>query len=404
MAQQTIIIPASTVDTIVTVVTNISTQPVSPTTTTTSTSTTTKSPSSTTTTTTSTSTTTQAPPSGGIVIYGFGAAAVGGQNSSVVYHVTNLNSSGAGSLKNGIASNRTIVFDVAGTINARHDIGNTSYLTIDGTTAPYPGITISTKEADGMSIGEGSHHIIVKGLTFYRCVNDGLNVVDNAHDVAITNCTAYGNGDGNIDLAAVDGQNITMQYCIIGSHDQSVNPSNKGTGGTLVTSRNVSLHHNLFNVKSPVEGERCPFVHCNYSPVGAPNADIRNNLVWNWGRSNATGSGYGTGVGYNATANIVNNYYKTISSLAVNDGITLNVDGTSSRGYITGNVSGNGINYNSKSNSSEYTIPAQSRIPAQSACESASEILSKAGMTQRSGGQRVPAEQAFINGITLTNC
>ena len=64
---------------------------------------------------------------------GFGALAVGGSNSTTVYHVTNLNSSGAGSLAGGIGSNKTIVFDVSGMITGRFDLVNISYLTIDAT-------------------------------------------------------------------------------------------------------------------------------------------------------------------------------------------------------------------------------------------------------------------------------
>lgn len=370
----------------------------------TSTTTTTTIPSTTTTTTKSSTTTTTtviAPPSG---IEGFGSQAVGGAGSSTVYHVTNLGVSGAGSLLNGLGSNKTIVFDVAGVINQRHDIINISYLTIDGSTAPYPGVTITTRSGDGMSVGQGSHHVIIRGLTFINCTNDGLNVIDNAHDVALEHCTAYGNEDGNIDIGATAGQNITMQYCIDGSH---VHPTtNDGTGGTLVTSKNVSVHHNLFNVKSPDEGERCPLVHANYSPQGSPNADIRNNLVWNWGRNNATGSGFGIGVLYNATANIVNNYLKTISTQAAPDGITLDIGGLPAGfAYISGNVSGNGINYNTISNKAEYAIPAIYAVATQSACDAAQIVLAKAGILQRdANGQRTPAEQGFVNGIVITGC
>ena len=77
---------------------------------------------------------------------GFGKYAKGGRSGDV-YHVTNLNDTGPGSLRYGIdtADNpRTIVFDVAGTVKLVEQIRmeNKSRLTIAGQTAPGKGITI----------------------------------------------------------------------------------------------------------------------------------------------------------------------------------------------------------------------------------------------------------------------
>ncbi len=349
--------------------------------------------------------------SSNILLEGFGSQAIGGSLDATVYHVTTVSGTGAGSLYYGInnsGNHKTIVFDVSGTINQRHDIINNSYLTIDGTTAPYPGIIITTSNGDGMSVrNKTSHHIIIKGLTFKNCSNDGLNVIDSAHDVMITNCSAYGNEDGNIDIASDGTHHVTVQYCIIGNHNWA--PSH-GTGGILVTGQYISVHHNLFNPISPnpAEGERFPFVHCNYSDSVSPNADIRNNIVWNYGRNNSTGLGYGSGVGYNARANIINNYYQTISGVAAQYGVDLDPDGGHPGfAYTSGNVSGNGYNFNTGvyNNFAEFIIPPQYSIQSESACVSAVKVLANAGITQRSGGNRTAAEQAYINGVTtLTGC
>ncbi len=66
-----------------------------------------------------------------------------------VYKVTNLKDSGAGSFRIGIhnapTSGRTIVFDVAGTINLASslDFNGKDNITVAGQTAPGGGITLS---------------------------------------------------------------------------------------------------------------------------------------------------------------------------------------------------------------------------------------------------------------------
>jgi hypothetical protein len=331
---------------------------------------------------------------------GFGASAVGGSNSSTVYHVTNLSSSGAGSLANGIGSNRTIVFDVSGTITGRFDLASISYLTIDGTGQD---ITIdNNNNGDGISLdGPNTHHVIIKGITVTNAGGDGINVVSGAHDIMITNCSSYGNRDGNIDVAGDNSgvtKNVTVQWCILGTGVSGSDYS----GDMLITGQNVTAHHNLFVPAGPnVVGERCPLVHCNYSPVGSPNADFRNNVIWKFGRDNATGSGYGTDVAYSATANVVNNYYYSPSD-GGNAVVTNGSYGSTPKGnaFVSGNVSGNsGVNPNSQSNHAEYAIASQYAVTTQDACTAAQLVLSQAGPRPLNS-----ANQKMVNDVKLTGC
>jgi hypothetical protein len=80
--------------------------------------------------------------------HGFGMqtrAAYGGPTPPAVLRVTNLNDSGAGSLRAALQSSgpRVVIFETSGTINLSSDILIRSpYLTVAGQTAPAPGITL----------------------------------------------------------------------------------------------------------------------------------------------------------------------------------------------------------------------------------------------------------------------
>lgn len=93
---------------------------------------------------------------------GHGRNTTGGRGQTV-YRVTNLNDSGAGSLRDAVSqSNRYIVFEVGGTITINTDLQVTgSNLTIDGGTAPGDGIGIYGDE----TILTGQN-VIVRNLRF----------------------------------------------------------------------------------------------------------------------------------------------------------------------------------------------------------------------------------------------
>src|ERR1700759_2451964 len=138
---------------------------------------------------------------------GFGAVASGARSSLTtqnIYHVTNLNDTGAGSFRDAVSQpNRLVVFDVAGDINMATEISVKSNVTIAGQTAPGAGIQLIGHE---LSLGSQSN-IIVRdirvrpgdsspstdnGINLYRSNNVILDHVS----VEVAN---WNNIDGNDD-------------------------------------------------------------------------------------------------------------------------------------------------------------------------------------------------------------
>ncbi|MGB8368199.1 MAG: LamG-like jellyroll fold domain-containing protein [Verrucomicrobiia bacterium] len=103
---------------------------------------------------------------GGGAAGGGGAPAGGGHGTNgAVYHVYNLYDSGPGSLRDAVSTtNRTVVFDVSGTINLLSPLVITnSYLTLAGQTAPGGcGITV----AGNLTMVQSAHDVIIRDLRF----------------------------------------------------------------------------------------------------------------------------------------------------------------------------------------------------------------------------------------------
>ncbi len=94
---------------------------------------------------------------------GAGGGAVGGRFGTV-YHVTTTADSGPGSLRATVSvTNRTVVFDVNGTIQLASPLVITnSYLTIAGQTAPGGGITV----AGGVTTVSSAHDVVIRDVRF----------------------------------------------------------------------------------------------------------------------------------------------------------------------------------------------------------------------------------------------
>jgi len=333
---------------------------------------------------------------------GFGATTKGGKGKQIV-HVNNLNAKGPGSFYAAMGSNRIIVFDVGGTIdNFRWDSSDgsnmaVSNLTIDGSTAPAPGITLNNNNnGNGLSFQDGCHDIIVNNLRVRNAGNDGFSVV-NAHDIVFDHVSSSGNRDGGLDITA-GAYNVTVQWSIFGP---VASPSSGPMLIAYTPTKNISIHHNLFNSRgSATEGARNPLVHSsNGTPVGMM-ADIRNNIVWNWGNSTkdpCCGFGYGTSLDHGATANIINNFYQTNGNQAEN-AIDFNHESGKAKGYVAGNIFGNkGVNPNRLSN-----LPAPwpaAAVTTQDACTAAAMVLAQAGPRPLDA-----TDQVLINEVSLANC
>jgi pectate lyase len=154
---------------------------------------------------------------------GFGANASGGRGGTV-YHVTNLDDSGDGSLRDAVSqSHRIVVFDIAGVINLKSQLSFASHLTVAGQTAPGDGITVS---GQGVSFSH-QQNVIVRYLRFRssHVTSNGtktLNVTAGSNMIFDHCSISWGRWDN---LGFTSGSHdLTLQYCII---SEAINPAER---------------------------------------------------------------------------------------------------------------------------------------------------------------------------------
>jgi hypothetical protein len=235
---------------------------------------------------------------------GYGRFARGGRGG-VVVHVTNLNDSGAGSLRAAVENDvgpRTIVFDVGGIIRLASRLTLASnYVTVAGQTAPGKGIVIRAAPF-GTS---GAHDDVIQdvrvrlgaGMTY-----DGMGLQGSDHCI-VDHCSISWTIDEA--FSSRNAKNITLQRTFISealnvAGHQNYPPGTAHGYAASISGDVGSFHHNLL-------------AHCegrNWSLAGgldgagnfAGRLDIFDNVVYNWGGRTTDGGAH--------QVNFVANTYK----------------------------------------------------------------------------------------------
>jgi hypothetical protein len=242
---------------------------------------------------------------------GYGRFSKGGRGGDV-YHVTNLENSGTGSLREAIRTikpkvPRTVIFDVGGTIRLKKElrIEGVNGLTLAGQTAPGDGITLRDHGIDFRKCSD----IVVRYMRF-RLGDETKTSEDvisfgseegTCRNVILDHVTATWGIDGIMDVYGAD--RFTMQWCLFGEALNDSTHYKKEPHAMLMSFRkikgNISIHHNLLFSSR----DRHPTLGGYPPPYSSADSifDFRNNVIYNWeGACNlATGR-----------FNIVGNYWR----------------------------------------------------------------------------------------------
>jgi pectate lyase len=205
---------------------------------------------------------------------GWGRAATGGA-SGTIYHVTNLQDSGTGSLRAALEAPapRWIIFDVSGTITLQSSVQVNSDTTVDAR-----GKQVVIKGSDDHTTGfriEGQHNIILINLEFdsdwlaFDMDAEGADAINiaNSHDIWIHHCEFLQWSDGAIDMVQKLPTDRNYNVSVTWSRFRKIYQAMLWTGDQL------SLGHSVCGGQV---NARCPKIQ-----VGKVHS--YNNYITNWG-------------------------------------------------------------------------------------------------------------------------
>jgi pectate lyase len=284
---------------------------------------------------------------------GFGAETIGGRGGKV-YQVSNLNDSGAGSLRECVnaAGARTCVFTVGGTIVLASTLMiSNPYITIAGQTAPGGGILLRTSGGSNDLVHIQTHDVVIRYLTLRRgppsntsdtnALTIYKNNSTNVYNIIIDHCSMSWTND-RILMSWYGPRNFTIQWSLF-TEPLHCNRNTKGCawmakavmlgsgvngeGSTIPGAEKVTFHHNLIAHSD----ERNPLVKT------AGIAEIISNVTYNI---------YGSYAHLDADiqladfpVNFISNYYRSGPNGSTSVyGIKLSLTGVKPIIYVEGNI------------------------------------------------------------------
>ena len=267
---------------------------------------------------------------------GFGARTPGGRGGRVLF-VRNLNDDGPGSFREAVTAKgpRIVIFRVGGLITLKSPVKIMEpFLTIAGQTAPGDGICIRGSEVSILT-----HDVVVRYLRFRPGdisggEVDALNIMGQSKDVIVDHCSATWSIDEDLSPSGAI-SNVTVQWCLIAEGlNRSIHSKGAHGYGSLVRATGgLTLHHNLWAHNE----ERSPRLGDNYGRPPYPVFDVRNNVMYDWGK---LCSGW---TGDHLSVNYVDNYIRPGPSSSLAERIIALLDTASATYFVSGNaVDGHG--------------------------------------------------------------